>query len=414
MSCHRGSSQPRHTGDTDVPHPQHYGTFTGGNHEIGNRPPQNRVMTSQTTSRIIELDSPSPQPRSQPQMPPQSINTPRVNRKRSITRSEDNISLHRNKRHQSNTIVATPTRCAKRSSSTHRSSKVRRRFKIEMPGSISSNDSAHHARRAVEKFASLACRVADTPNIASDSSNKPPSGSGRSSPIAPSEHGDTDTMYQTANTSDHADASITSIASNALNASNTPNTPNAPPDAPNKPPSGNGRFSLFTSSDQDDTDTIYPADSASSIIHLPSSPQTVIHNIPSSPTRSPFYPWTNLERRPLLPELSPQVSPHFIQFGSSPPNQDSPRPEAFPALGSEAYVDTYNEPEDVEASGGTWRRRFDLGTMSAQAQGEVWGNTDPWMAGYLFAVFVVGVGGGGIFLVWALLHQDGWYLGSRG
>ncbi|KAL1612307.1 hypothetical protein SLS60_000531 [Paraconiothyrium brasiliense] len=120
------------------------------------------------------------------------------------------------------------------------------------------------------------------------------------------------------------------------------------------------------------------------------------------------------ERRPLLPLISPQVSPLVTSFLSPRLNQP---PEPFPSLSPDiepGFAPSDSSYEGLDVFGGHRpRRRWDLGLRSARGGGEqLWESRTfeqlhACSLVYFFIMFVVIVVGGGMLLVWGLLHQEG-------
>lgn len=131
--------------------------------------------------------------------------------------------------------------------------------------------------------------------------------------------------------------------------------------------------------------------------------------------------WIEPERRPLLPVLSPQVSPLVTQHPILHSNRDSTHPEPFLDLESGNHLESDSSYEGLEVFGRRLhvRRRWDLGPEQAHEQRQSWyrgfslRDGDGLLTIYLLGVFVVGIVGGGGVLVWALLHQNGWYVGGK-
>lgn len=137
----------------------------------------------------------------------------------------------------------------------------------------------------------------------------------------------------------------------------------------------------------------------------PPTAETTPPSESSSPHPLPHLAHPPHERTPLLPAPSPVVSPLgpstcFLSPRSAQPPE--PFPDLEPGLGSP--LDSSYDGVDVFGTHVSRRRRWDLGESEGENRRvEVW---DGCLLGSFFVGFVVVIVGGGMVLVWALLHQS--------
>ncbi|KAF9738552.1 hypothetical protein PMIN03_003528 [Paraphaeosphaeria minitans] len=148
-----------------------------------------------------------------------------------------------------------------------------------------------------------------------------------------------------------------------------------------------------------------------SSVHASSSTTTPPIEHPTAHRTHPNPAPALTENTPLLSTFSPVVSPLFPSTSFSSPGY-APPSEPFPDLepGPGSPSDSSYEGLDVFGTH-RLRRRWDLGASGGGGGGHLWENTrfeawDGCLLVYFFVMFVLVIVGGGVVLIWALLHQS--------